>query len=296
METPKKQSITAPAYLGEEIQQLVEIIINTLLVEKIICFGSIVQRVVRKSCFEEAVCESPVVKNSYSLLIIPALSNTSDGLAIEQQVEEACRPCADVTAIVHTMDDVNSALCHGSGFFSAIYKYGALIHDQQETAFATPGEQGYIQERVAKRERFWDRRHALAEGFIQGAAFFCTKVQPSLGVCMLHQAMQHCYAGMLRVMTGYRTGSQQLNRLQRLIEATLSFPSILLPRHTTEDTRLSEVLMKGHGVAHYDHTLSVSIEDLAELIDRVSTIIAAADQHCRKRLQQLKEGDIAYIR
>ncbi len=292
METPINPTLD---YLGEEIQQLVAALTHAVAVEKIICFGSTTHRVVKKSCFEETGTANGLDKNSYSLLLIPSADNTLYGSFIQQRAEEAAQPIADVTAIVHSMEEVNNALKKGSGFFTAIYKKGTLFFDRNGLPFTTLGKGNPIASRISKREKFWDRRNALVNGFLQGAAFYRTVEQSPLAVYMLHQAVQHCYSGMLRVMTGYRTNCNGLNRLLRLIDATAPQPPIALPRETAEDVRLTKILLKGHSDARYEDSFEVSEVDVAQLLDRVSAIAEAADQCCRKRIQQLKAGEVAYI-
>ncbi|WP_257666663.1 HEPN domain-containing protein [Parapedobacter tibetensis] len=295
MESLETSTTQTPNYLGEEIQQLITAITEVMAVEKIICFGNTIHRVVRKSCFEEIRPENGVAQNSYSLLVIPTADNTLHMAIAQQRIEEATKSVAAVIAIVHPMEEVNAALQNGSTFFTSIYKNGTLIHDRNELSFAVPSEGKPIAARITKREKFWDKWHALAKGFLQGATFYRTVEQPNLAVYLLHQAVQHCYAGMLRVLTGYRTNSNGLNRLLRLIDATVSYPAIALPRQTEEDIRLTGILLKGHSDARYKDSFEATPEDVMKLMNCVTTIIDAADRRCRERIQQLKDGKVAYV-
>ena len=291
MEIPITQ---APDYLGTEIQQLVTAITGMVAVEKIICFSSTVHRVIKKSCFEMEQT-GDTIKSTYGLLLIPSGNRAFHESTIQQRAEEAAKSIAEVITIVHPIEEVNAALKNGSAFFSSIYKHGTLVYDCNEQGLAEPGEGKSVAERITKREKFWDKWHALAKGFLQGAVFYRTVEQPNLAIYMLHQAVQHCYSGMIHVMTGYRTNSNRLGRLLRLIDATVPYDAIVLPRDTAADFRLTGILLNGYSDARYKDDLEVTEEDASVLIERVASIIDAADQRCRQRIQQLKAGAAAYI-
>ena len=291
MEIPITQ---APDYLGTEMQQLVAAITGMVAVEKIICFSSTVHRVIKKSCFEMEQT-GDTIKSTYGLLLILSDNQVLHESIIQQRAEDAARPIAEVVTIVHPIEEVNTALKNGSAFFSSIYKNGTLVYDRNEQTLAEPGEGKSVATRLTKREKFWDKWHTLAKGFLQGAAFYRTVEQPNLAVYMLHQAVQHCYSGMIRVMTGYRTNSNGLGRLLRLIDATVPYDAITLPRETATDLRLTGILLKGYSDARYKDSFEATEEDAAILIERVASIIDAADQRCRQRIQQLKAGAAAYI-
>ncbi len=282
-------------YLGEDIQQLVEVITNMVALEKIICFGGTVHRVSKRNCFEESGQYTDIVKSAYSLLLIPQANQPLPNVIIQQRTEEATKATTELVTIIHSMDEVNAALENGSSFFSSIYQRGVLIYDGGEQAFATPGQGKPIASRIANREKFWDKWHGLAVGFLQGAAFYRTVEELRLAVYMLHQSVRHCYIGVLRVITGYHVnGDMGLARLSRLADATLPDQTIALPHKTASDIRLTGLLLKGYRDARYNDTFDITSEDVSQLMDCVSTVIKEANQLCLQRIQQLKDGTVAY--
>src|SRR5690606_14920067 len=276
-----------------EFRRLAQIIVDAVEVEKIICFGSVCHHVVTKNCFGDLPAECNVKRNSYSLLVIPSANRPLAQSIVQRQVEEACAPVAEVTAIVHTMEEVNAALRCGSGFFTAVCSKGILIHDNGTSPFAAPDADAPVSKRSMRREEFWNKWHGLAQGFLQGAVFFHNNGLLRLAVYLLHQAVQHCYCGVLRVTVGYRTNAQNLNRLIRLIDTSAPNLSRAPPRHPAEDMRVADVLCTGYSAARERGRLEVSEEQVAGLITRVSQIVNTADRTCRLRLQQLKDGKAA---
>ena len=112
---------------------------------------------------------------------------------------------------------------------------------------------------------------------------------------MLHQALQHCYSGMLRVLTGYRTNTNGLRRLMKLIDNILPESSFTTNHKTPEDTRLTGLLLKGFGDARYSEKFEVNHQELSLMIERITNILSKGNDSCLKHLKQLKEGTSQYI-
>ncbi|WP_257658566.1 hypothetical protein [Parapedobacter lycopersici] len=267
--------------------------LQTVSAEKIICFGSVSHQTVRKSCFADEVHASSAV-SSYHLLVVPAEPQAVSHAVLQRQVEDALKPDAEVTVLVHTMDEVNAALREGSTFFTTVYRKGTLLYDLGTIPFHPGGEGQPIVTRISRREHFWNKWHGLANGFLLGADFYATNGLFHLSVYMLHQAIQHAYCGTLRVMVGYRTNAQHLNRLQRLMETMVPHLSLAFPRKAGEDAQLYELLSKGFGDARYKETFEASPQQVTALTELVTRIVGAADTHCRGRIQQLKTGEVSY--
>lgn len=297
METIKQNLRTGrfPQQLSTEFKQLRDTITQAVTVEKIFCFGSTSHQTITKSCFgaEEATATAP--KNSYSLLVIPSTPAAVANAELQWQVEEAVKPAVSATVIVHTIDEVNAALLAGSAFFVTVCRKGLLLYDRGTVQLQPFGRGKPIEARITKRERFWNKWHDLATGFLRGAEFYENSGLYHLAIYMLHQAAQHSYTGVLRVMVGYRTNAQNLNRLIRLMDTMVPQLSLTTPRRTPEDIKLCDILSKGFGDARYKETFEVDRRQVAALVSQVSQLIDMADVQCRKRIQQLKSDEIAYI-
>lgn len=291
----KDKTIGRFAYLSEELQQLTNAITKSVSAEKVICFGSVIHQIKRKSCFGDVAQSVQQLRNQYNLLVIPASEEVLAPSVILQRIDSATVAIATVNAMVYPMEEVNAALQNGSSFFTGIYKKGTLLYDRNEVPFAEPGAGAPISARIIKREKFWDKWFALSQGFMEGASFYKQSGRHNLAVFMLHQSLQHCYAGLLRVYTGYRANSNSLNRLLRLIDSILPDSEFVLAQHTPEDARLNGLLLKGFSDARYKDSFEVSEQEVAILLDRVNYIVGIADQRCRKRIEKLKDGKVVYV-
>lgn len=287
-----------PAIGTIQLTKITEMILQKYKLEKIICFGSEVITVQKESCFsmEDTQDSSSPAMYSYYLLLIPSKDEKSADIKIQQRLEEQLKPFASVTILVHRMEEFNSALQKGSSFFRSVYKKGIVLHDNNEEQFVSPEEGAPIAERITQREKYWDHWYKLSIGFVKGGQFFMEEENSGLAVFMLHQALQHCYSGMIRVLTGYRTNSNSLRRLLQLVDLALPDSSIFTPfRATPEDLRLKGVLLKGFSDARYDDTFIVTKEDLFTLYNRIISIINDGNKVCLQRIADLKSGKAIYV-
>ncbi|WP_316816376.1 HEPN domain-containing protein [Pedobacter nyackensis] len=279
----------------KELRSITRAILTKTKAEKIICFGSTIKNVQHNSCFIQEKPQITLKQNSYYLLVIPAVNELTTDIILQQKLEEAVKEIASVTIIVHRMEEINMALQNGSSFFSAIYKNGKLLHDNDVEPFIVPTIGIAISKRISKREKFWDQWYLLSDNFLQGANFYYEKQLNNLAVFMLHQSLQHCYSGMLKVLTGYRSNSNSLKRLLKLIDNILPESSFSPDQHTPENARLLGLLLKGFGDARYSDKFEVTNAELNILITRIENILKQANTACLNHLNNLKLGKTPYI-
>lgn len=299
MEKQKKQAPaiqeTAEDLESKDLRLITQFILSKIQAEKIICFGSIVNKVKNTSCFLQKDSQVISEGNSYYLMIVPAEHEKTADIALQQRLEEDIKTIASVTILVHRMTEINAALQNGSSFFSTIYKKGILLHDSQTEPFTVPAKGADIDKRITKREKFWDQWHLLSHNFFKGASFYQEQHFNNLAIFMLHQSLQHCYSGMLRVLTGYRSNSNSLRRLFRLIDNILPEFSFSSLKQTPENARLSGLLLKGFSDARYNDQFDVTTAELQVLMGRVDKIIKQANATCLEHLNNLRSGKRAYI-
>lgn len=276
-----------------ELRNITESVLKLISTEKIICYGSKIHTLKVESCFRIGEEQSKLL-NSYYLLVVPDEDEKRPGTVIQQLIEEHCKGTANTTVIVHRMDEINEALQNGSSFFTAVYRRGILLYDKEQVPFAEPGKGDNIPVRITKREKFWNKWNNLAANFLKGAAFYASQHINSLAIFMLHQSLQHCYSGMLRVVSGYRSNSNSLPRLMLLIESMYPRSFNALSKNTPEEARLTALLMKGFSDARYKDTFEASDEEVTLLIEKVTKILELADSACRQRLNELREKQVPF--
>ncbi len=280
---------------NQQLKQITGAIISFIQPEKLICFSSKIQTTETKSCFSKDT--KPFANdtiNRYCLFLVPSAEERLHNFVIQQKAEELCRSIATVVVLVHRMEEINQALENGSTFFTGIYKKGLLLYDRDEQPFVVPGEGSPVNKRIAKREKFWEKFASLSANFLKGAVFFVNEKSFSLAVFMLHQAVIHSYAGSLKVLTGYKTGTHSLHRLINIIDTTLPDSGLVLPKNTPEDARLISILSKGYADARYHDKFETTEEEVKKLLEYVTGIAETANKVCSERILLLKEGKIPY--
>lgn len=298
----KKQNLPLPAAGGNptidavQLEAITKLFLSKFAIEKIICFGSIINNMQNNSCFKASENEPAVeLQNSYYLLVVPDTNERLKDLVIQMQLEENVKPLANVTIIVHRMEEINKALENGSSFFTTIYKKGTILHDQEKEAFVVPAPGISFNKRIIKRETFWFQWFNLSEGFLKGGVFFKNNNRHNLSVYMLHQALHHCYSGMLRVLTGYRTNTNGLRRLMKLIDNILPEASFASIKKTPEDAKLTSLLLKGFSDARYCDKFEITEQELSLMTARIEEILKTANTYCLQHINKIKEGKTPYI-
>lgn len=285
---------TANEMETKELRTITEVILSKIDAEKIICFGSTINSVRNNSCFTVNTTQQHSTPNSYYLLVVPKATECIADIILQQKLEEEMKSTASVTILVHRMEEINAALQNGSSFFITLYRKGILLHDQEAEPFLFPASGQKISKRITKREDFWNRWFLLSEKFLKGAYFYYGEQDNNLSVFMLHQTLQHCYSGMLRVLTGYRSNSNSLRRLVKLIDNILPDASFS-EKHTAENARLAGLLMKGFGDARYSEKFEITSEELGVLIAKIEKILKDGNTVCIDHLKNLREGKTSYI-
>lgn len=279
-----------------ELKAITDFILTKFKIEKVICFGSIINSVQNNSCFKTSENDPEVnPQNSYYLLVIPEACEMLADIVIQMQLEEDAKTLANLTIIVHKMEEINKALENGSSFFTTIYKKGIILYDQEKEGFVVPTHGTSFNKRVIKRQAFWFQWFNLSEGFLKGAIFYKNDNYHNLSVYMLHQALQHCYSGMLRVLTGYRTNTNGLRRLMKLIDNIIPESSFANAKKTPEDARLTGLLLKGFGDARYSDKFEITEQELSSMTRRIEEILNKANISCLEHLKKIKEGKTPYI-
>lgn len=280
-----------------ELKTITQTILRKIQAEKIICFGSTVTAKKKNSLFasEREIVGTSSEPNTYYLLIVPSLYELIPDILIQQRLEEELKPLANVTVIVHRMEEINAALQNNHPFFTTIYRKGQLLHDSETEPFISPAQNAGKTERVTKMEKFWDQWFVLSQSFLMGAHFYSGEQRNNLAVFMLHQCLQHCYSATLRVLTGYRSNSNSLRRLVNLINSALPNFSFSTAEATPESARLSGLLMKGFSDARYSDKFNITDAELTMMMSRIEYLLNQANQICQEHLLNLRANKVPVV-
>ncbi|GAO38595.1 hypothetical protein SCH01S_16_01140 [Sphingomonas changbaiensis NBRC 104936] len=185
-----------------------------------------------------------------------------------------------VNIIVHSLDQVNSALSRGEYFWVDIARDGIALYELPCHALATPKPLGaanayrmaqdYAKEwSETARQFLMQGTEATERGWNKNAAF------------LLHQATERLYICFLLVRTLYFPRSHNIKFLRSLAEDKEPRLVEAWPRATRQDRARFERLKRAYVEARYSASYAITREDLdllAASITKLGDIVAAVSQ------------------
>lgn len=192
-----------------------------------------------------------------------------------------------VNIIVHSIDEVNSALRRGEYFWVDIVRDGIAIYELPQHELATPMPLTPADAYEMAQAYFMDWLGKI-DSALKGAEFFVEQGELKDAAFLLHQATERAYDCYLLVRTHYFPRSHNIKFLRSLAED--SEPRLIeaWPRATKLDRRRFELLKRAYVEARYSANYEIGREDLdalAQSVGRLRDIVEAAS---RERLEKLR--------
>ena len=265
-----------------KIRAIAQMIRDTLDVEMIILFGSFARN--------EQVAD-PVGRYFSDLDLLVIVKNerlVNRGTMWSHLRRRASRMSgkADVTIIVHSIEDVNEQLERGRYFFSDVKKDGILLHDAGRFTLAeekpsTPAE------RQAYAQACFDRYFERANRFYRYFAFALENDEYCEAAFLLHQATETCYKTVLLVFTAYLPKSHRLEPLGKQCGDLHPAFRNVFPTDDPDDRRRFELLEAAYVEARYSMEFVIAREDLEILATHVRELCGRVEQACRERIASI---------
>ncbi len=194
---------------------------------------------------------------------------------------------AELSLIVHTIKEVNSAVEDRRYFFMDVVRDGVLLHDAPGSApFAEPRELTPPERKERAQEEF-DRWFAKSQGFYKAFDFMLGENDLNIAAFQLHQATESLYITACMVFTDYRPKVHDLYKLRKRVGA---YDRRLLKGfafHTPEQKRLFKLLADAYVHARYTKTYTITKEELDYLAERVRRLQAITEEACREQIATL---------
>src|SRR6266700_1143048 len=100
---------------------------------------------------------------------------------------------------------------------------------------------------------------------IVGAELYPLRRQFTLAAFLLHQAAEHAYTIIIRVVTGFRASTHNLDKLIRYSLPFSAELSTLFPRHTEKEDHLFRQLQKAYIYGRYKDDYVVTEKEMLVL-------------------------------
>lgn len=161
-----------------------------------------------------------------------------------------------------------------------------LIYDTGNTALARTGNLSVsaLWSRALKEHDGW---FARANECMIGAEGFRKHKKYTMGTFLLHQGAELALMAALKIQTGYRAGTHNLDKLFRYVTAFCGNGFNVFPRDTAEEKRLFALLMKVYISSRYDFEFQVSENDFEILRERMQKLFFEVKKFRIRRIAEM---------
>ncbi|WP_448663832.1 nucleotidyltransferase domain-containing protein [Sphingomonas sp. CJ20] len=196
-----------------------------------------------------------------------------------------------VNIIVHSLNEVNTALKRGEYFWTDIARDGVAIYELPCHSLATPMPLTSVDAyRVAKD--YYEQWSHSVDVWIERAKTSAEKADDiewrKAAAFDLHQSTERAYICFLLVRTLYFPRSHNLKFLRSLSEDKEPRLIEAWPRETRADRSRFERLKRAYVEARYSASYAIAAEDLEALAASIATLRDIVAALCAERLAQLK--------
>jgi uncharacterized protein len=221
----------------------------------------------------------------YDLLLVLPPGDQRGIDEIQDMVDARCRPSV-VSCIVFSICQFNELLLAGHTFCCKAASSGKLIYAAGNTPLAAPGltDASAI---LLQAQQAFAKWHGIAEEFLAGATLFCSRRQYKMAAFMLHQAAERNYVALLLVMTGYRAGTHNLDKLARYVRSFSPELHHIFPRDNEKEERLFRLLQKAYIHTRYKDDYEITEKELKVIMERVNRLSAIVSRICQLKIEEL---------
>jgi len=271
-----------PEHKQKQLKEITEIIVKAVDPEKVILFGShATGRWVEHRYTEGGITYEYI--SDYDILVITKSGEQRKDYEVQDLIENRCVYKTPVTVITHDIDFINKMLTEGQYFFTDIEKEGILLYDAGNIPLAE--RKPLIRsEAKAIAQQYYDQWFISAKEFVEVAAFCLQRQQLKIGAFNLHQATERTYNAIILVETGYKPKTHNLDKLKRYSKRFSEELESVFPYNTPEEKHLFDLLKRGYIDARYKDHYEITAEELAQLIERVSSLQIIAEKICQEKI------------
>jgi len=233
--------------------------------------------------------------SDYDLLVIvdhPDFTNVVDyWLPAEQKLLEMKTP---VQFIVHTLDEVNTALRDGQYFFFDVVQDGVMLYEYADgkndspkyrLADPMPPDAGRAYEMAKDYCELWGGN---AKASLKVARYSMKEKLNNEAAFNLHQATERAYSQFLLTHTLYTPKSHDIEKLRTRCEEINNGLREAWPRGQKPYDRYFKLLKRAYVEARYSKHYAITKEELEWLERQVATLISLVDDACQEHLNKLK--------
>lgn len=276
-----------PQAKQDEITEIVDVIREVANPVKIILFGSHASNTwVEDSYVEDGVRYSYISDYDF-LVVIKKVAGQEKEHAIISHIENRTAHFKNaVSPLVHDIDYINEGLRFGQYFFTDIIHGGVLLYDTEEFAFAEPAILS-PQDEKEKAMGYFDIWCPQGKEFLIDAGNAHGRESLRNGAFYLHQATECFYNTALLVFTGYKPKTHNLQKLRNYAKhiSPELYTIFRTPVLDEREYHLFDLLKRGYIDARYKPDYQITVEELQELIGKVTAMQGVVERICRAKIE-----------
>jgi uncharacterized protein len=275
-----------PEYRRKEMEEALQIIVETVSPEKVVLYGSHATG----EWAEDRYVEGHILydfESDYDILVVTKPGDIRKDYEITDQIVNRCRYRVPVNVITHDMDYVNEQLRKGQYFFSDIIKEGILLYDAGNIEFEKPKELS-VKESKAIAETDFNKWFTSANEFLIDAKNAYSRNSYKKSAFELHQATERMYNAIMLVYTGYKPKTHNLDKLRTFTKEFSKELYEIFPMNTKEEEHLFDLLQKAYIDARYKDEYTINKNEVSTLLERIQTLQQITEAICTKKINSLK--------
>lgn len=252
-----------------ETQKLADIICTVTDVEKLFLLGSTQTQKRTASIFnyEQPSCRCT---SHYYVLVLVNKSDESSHSCIQDKIENNLQHFIPVTAIVLWTDQFSNWLGEAHPFASVVVQRALLLYDNgEQMPQAIPPDEILLQQ---SRQKYYTKGLTMMQEFLAGAEMYRIRKQHAMAAFMLHQCAEHGLRTLMKITTGLKTNSHNLDKLIRYCSMAVHGVTGIFNKERQQGKRLFDKLQAAYIDARYKD-YSIGHEELLEIEQQLRAFI-----------------------
>lgn len=283
MRNMEPQIFTAVDHHAKYFKTFIGLLAGKFKPLQIFCFS---KRFVTEEAIGCFIDNSISYKGHYCLLMV-----TETNTRMDHEVQDYCNGMYEdgtVTIICHGQEAIAEAIQKNSRFFITVYSLGELIYSYDGITLRNLTKRIDFSNASSKANKHFNHRLTLAEGFLTGAKECLSNRQFNVCTFMLHQVVEQCCIGLIRVHLGYRSEVHNLNRLLRLCNSFSDVPYNMFLTGQQLADGLFDILVKSYSQARYGNSFLVGEIDAQCLFEKISVFVDSTKKMCQQKIVELE--------
>lgn len=267
-----------------ELNRFVAKIVNTIAVNKIICYGIRTYEARNWSAFP--LCQQPDEPNGITvdLLIVPEKEEKRPNADILQMVEKMATPTLRCTCIVRALSAIDKSIADRHLFYSRLYSHGIFLHGSTEQEAGAEIFEPTAIDFLKQADRTWSYHFRRANRFHSTANWLLEGKYPEQALFYLHQTTEQIAMALMHPLTGYRPNSHNLSQLLALLEHLGLNVKRVFPPHDDDAKALFDLLKKSYIDSRYTEEYLVEMEPVEILYDKGQELLDMAEKLYKQQI------------